>query len=319
MDVSVNSTIIQVSSRKKGSPLLCWQSPIDGKDDLLDLLISRIQDPTLFQFTKQRFGDGTAASPETSSAISIEKSENSRVPKKFDKKVLELVPFDVAPYKNLPIFTEIVKENGIELYRYAFFTVLYGEGGDRADVRREEGDDVKVGPNDAICRRFHVFIAYIRDPQNTTAVMLTEARGRNGIADPMRWQVKKLLGTIDKNKYSVLAQEFIDDEALQTFIDSNPWGEIQLIKGKDTSERGDLLEYTKQTLMMTLKLAPQKDGKRGTIAQAIRDKFSLVNLLTASKKLTISSQTKSNFLSKVTRPNAFLLLINPYPVVSAEY
>ena len=49
MDVSVNSTIIQVSSRKKGSPLLCWQSPIDGKDDLLDLLISRIQDPTLFQ------------------------------------------------------------------------------------------------------------------------------------------------------------------------------------------------------------------------------------------------------------------------------
>ena len=104
MDVSVNSTIIQVSSRKKGSPLLCWQSPIDGKDDLLDLLISRIQDPTLFQFTKQRFGDGTAASPETSSAISIEKSENSRVPKKFDKKVLELVPFDVAPYKNLPIF-----------------------------------------------------------------------------------------------------------------------------------------------------------------------------------------------------------------------
>ena len=68
--------------------------------------------------------------------------------------------------------------------------------------------------------------------------MLTEARGRNGIADPMRWQVKKLLGTIDKNKYSVLAQEFIDDEALQTFIDSNPWGEIQLIKGKDTSERG---------------------------------------------------------------------------------
>ena len=45
MDVSVNSTIIQVSSRKKGSPLLCWQSPIDGKDDLLDLLISRIQAP----------------------------------------------------------------------------------------------------------------------------------------------------------------------------------------------------------------------------------------------------------------------------------
>lgn len=107
MDVSVNSTIIQVSSRKKGNPLLCWQSPIDGKDDLLDLLISRIQDPTLFQFTKQRFGDGTAASPETSSAISIEKNENSRVPKKFDKKVLELVPFDVAPYKNLPILPKL--------------------------------------------------------------------------------------------------------------------------------------------------------------------------------------------------------------------
>ena len=125
MDVSVNSTIIQVSSRKKGNQLLCWQSPIDGKDDLLDLLISRIQDPTLFQFTKQRFGDGTAASPDTSSAISPEKNENSRVPKKFDKKVLELVPFDVAPYKDLSVFTEIVKENGIELYRYAFFTVLY--------------------------------------------------------------------------------------------------------------------------------------------------------------------------------------------------
>ena len=44
MDVSVNSTIIQVSSRKKGSPLLCWQSPIDGKDDLLDLLIDENYD-----------------------------------------------------------------------------------------------------------------------------------------------------------------------------------------------------------------------------------------------------------------------------------
>ena len=48
MDVSVNSTIIQVSSRKKGSPLLCWQSPIDGKDDLLDLLISRIKTQLYF-------------------------------------------------------------------------------------------------------------------------------------------------------------------------------------------------------------------------------------------------------------------------------
>lgn len=92
MDVSVNSTIIQVSSRKKGSPLLCWQSPIDGKDDLLDLLISRIQDPTLFQFTKQRFGDGTAASPETDNKV--------RIPQKFDKKVLELFAFDVLPYKD---------------------------------------------------------------------------------------------------------------------------------------------------------------------------------------------------------------------------
>jgi|UniRef100_UPI000A9B3CCB hypothetical protein len=311
MDVSVNSTIIQVSSRKKGNPLLCWQSPIDGKDDLLDLLISRIQDPTLFQFTKQRFGDGTAASPETSSAISIEKNENSRVPKKFDKKVLELVPFDVAPYKNLPIFTEIVKENGIELYRYAFFTVLYGEGGDRADVRREEGDDVKVGPNDAICRRFHVFIAYIRDPQNTTAVMLTEARGRNGIADPMRWQVKKLLGTIDKNKYSVLAQEFIDDEALQTFIDSNPWGEIQLIKGKDTSERGDLLEYTKQTLMMTLKLAPQKDGKRGTIAQAIRDKFFLGQPINGIEEIDDFKPDKIKFSVKSNTSERFFTVDKP--------
>ena len=50
MDVSVNSTIIQVSSRKKGSPLLCWQSPIDGKDDLLDLLISRIHEAAIWRW-----------------------------------------------------------------------------------------------------------------------------------------------------------------------------------------------------------------------------------------------------------------------------
>ena len=105
MDVSVNSTIIQVSSRKKGSPLLCWQSPIDGKDDLLDLLISRIQDPTLFQFTKQRFGDGTAASPETDNKV--------RIPQKFDKKVLELFAFDVSPYKGSSVVTDVVVEDGI--------------------------------------------------------------------------------------------------------------------------------------------------------------------------------------------------------------
>lgn len=263
MDVSVNSTIIQVSSRKKGSPLLCWQSPIDGKDDLLDLLISRIQDPTLFQFTKQRFGDGTVASPETDNKV--------RIPQKFDKKVLELFAFDVLPYKGSSVVTDVVIEDGIELYRYAFFTVLYGEGGDRADVRREEGDDVEIGPNDAICRRFHVFIAYARSPRNTTAVMLTEARGRNGIADPMRWQVKKLLNAIDGQYFSVKAQEYINDDALKAFINSNQWGEIRLFKDEKASERGDLPEYSEQVL--TLMLTPQKEGKNGQLKQSIQDRI----------------------------------------------
>lgn len=262
-EVSVNSTIIQVSSRKKGTPLLCWQSLIDGKDDLLDLLISRIQDPTLFQFTKQRFGDGTVASPETDNKV--------RIPQKFDKKVLELFAFDVSPYKGTSVVTDVVIEDGIELYRYAFFTVLYGEGGDRADVRREEGDNVEVGPNDAICRRFHVFIAYARSPRNTTAVMLTEARGRNGVADPMRWQVKKLLNAIDGQYFSVKAQEYINDDALKAFINSNQWGEIRLFKTEKASERGDLPEYSEQVL--TLMLTPQKEGKNGQLKQSIQNRI----------------------------------------------
>ena len=167
--------------------------------------------------------------------------------------------------------TDVVIEDGIELYRYAFFTVLYGEGGDRADVRREEGDDVEIGPNDAICRRFHVFIAYARSPRNTTAVMLTEARGRNGIADPMRWQVKKLLNAIDGQYFSVKAQEYINDDALKAFINSNQWGEIRLFKNEKASERGDLPEYSEQVL--TLMLTPQKEGKNGQLKQSIQDRI----------------------------------------------
>ena len=189
----------------------------------------------------------------------------------YAKKVIELVPFDVPPYKGKSFITEIVSKDGFELYRYAFFTVLYGESGDRADVRREKGEDFTVGPNDAICRRYHIFIAYIRDPKGITAVMLTEARGRNSIADPMRWQIRNLLSRIGDKNFFVKAQEYINNDALKMFINSNQWGEVCLFKEEKSSERGDLPEYSEQVL--TLKLMPQKEGENGKIKQSICNKL----------------------------------------------
>ena len=152
-----------------------------------------------------------------------------------------------------------------------FSTVLYGEGGDRADVRREEVTMLKLDQMMPFVDASMFLFAYARSPRNTTAVMLTEARGRNGVADPMRWQVKKLLNAIDGQYFSVKAQEYINEDALKAFINSNQWGEIRLFKNEKASERGDLPEYSEQVL--TLMLTPQKEGKNGQLKQSIQDRI----------------------------------------------
>ena len=63
--------------------------------------------------------------------------------------------------------------------------------------------------------------------------------------------------------------------------------------------------------MMTLKLAPQKDGKRGTIAQAIRDKFFLGQPINGIEEIDDFKPDKIKFSVKSNTSERFFTVDKP--------
>lgn len=158
----------------------------------------------------------------------------------------EYLPFVGSFHKDETIVSGVEKKDSIELYRYLFFTITYGENGMRAEIQQSTGGSIQVQPEDVLSQRFHVFIAFVSHPDTTDAIMLTEALGRRSVAEVMRKWLKNILRTIDGENYTVSPIETPDAEALKTFIKNNRWEEIRLSKKAVADENGQLPDYTEE-------------------------------------------------------------------------
>ena len=157
-----------------------------------------------------------------------------------------IVPFVGSFHKGETIVSGVEKKDSIELYRYLFFTITYGENGMRAEIQQSTGGSIQVQPEDVLSQRFHVFIAFVSHPDTTDAIMLTEALGRRSVAEVMRKWLKNILRTIDGENYTVSPIETPDAEALKTFLKNNRWEEIRLSKKAVADENGQLPDYTEE-------------------------------------------------------------------------
>lgn len=241
-EVSVNSTSIRIHSPRKNSHLLLWKSPFEGHSDLLDLLSYRFSTNPDFDATTHRFGEGTTADPSSQQAS----REGDRNHTNTTSKKVMIVPFVGSFHKGETIVSGVEKKDSIELYRYLFFTITYGENGMRAEIQQSTGGSIQVQPEDVLSQRFHVFIAFVSHPDTTDAIMLTEALGRRSVAEVMRKWLKNILRTIDGENYTVSPIETPDAEALKTFIKNNRWEEIRLSKKAVADENGQLPDYTEE-------------------------------------------------------------------------
>ena len=241
-EVSVNSTSIRIHSPRKNSHLLLWKNPFEGHSDLLDLLSYRFSTNPYFDVTTHRFGEGTAADPSSQQAS----REGDRNHTNTTSKKVMIVPFIGSFHKGETIVSGVEKKDSIELYRYLFFTITYGENGMRAEIQQSTGGSIQVQPEDVLSQRFHVFIAFVSHPDTTDAIMLTEALGRRSVAEVMRKWLKNILRTIDGENYTVSPIETPDAEALKTFIKNNRWEEIRLSKKAVADENGQLPDYTEE-------------------------------------------------------------------------
>lgn len=151
-EVSVNSTSIRIHSPRKNSHLLLWKRPFEGHSDLLDLLSYRFSTNPDFDATTHRFGEGTAADPPSQQAS----REGDRNHTNTTSKKVMIVPFVGSFHKDETIVSGVEKKDSIELYRYLFFTITYGENGMRAEIQQSTGGSIQVQPEDVLSQRFHV-------------------------------------------------------------------------------------------------------------------------------------------------------------------
>ena len=91
-----------------------------------------------------------------------------RLPSKhLGKETVMIVPFVGSFHKDETIVSGVEKKDSIELYRYLFFTITYGENGMRAEIQQSTGGSIQVQPEDVLSQRFHVFIAFVSHPDTT--------------------------------------------------------------------------------------------------------------------------------------------------------
>lgn len=228
---SISSYLVQIYPARKQSDIVNLSTLFDGKKDIIDIVQEHLNNGSAFNLPKTRFGAETAA--EVAESSQPESSEpDIKKPNSLTIALSEMI--EAGTWSD---------ESGANVCKYVYFSVEYGESGDRGVLKRASGEKVLILPPDYYCRIHHILFVYPDDDDAQFGMVYFEARGEHSIITTMRKVIKNAVRLIDANRYSADLKEFGEKNVIEELIRTGKIKQVTIMNNIPVRENGERMSY----------------------------------------------------------------------------